>query len=78
MQIDPINPTLKAPGCKRFNSNTLLSSIPFKFNLRPYILAEYTEALKEYKASGGGKQVVVDDDDSGEEAGGDDAGEESD
>ena len=41
MQVDPIKPTLKAPGNKRLNleSDEQLSSFAFKFNLRCYILA---------------------------------------
>ena len=36
MQIDPIKPTVKAPGTKRWNlkSDEVLSSFAFKFNLR--------------------------------------------
>ena len=38
MQVDPINPTLKAPGTKRLklNCDTLLSTSAFNFNLRLY------------------------------------------
>ena len=38
MQVDPIKPTLKAPGTKRLtlNCDTLLSISAFKFNLRRY------------------------------------------
>jgi len=38
VQIDPIKPTLKAPGSKRLklNCDELLSSFAFKFNVRRY------------------------------------------
>jgi len=38
VQIDPINPQLKAPGTKRLNlkCDELLSSFAFEFNLRRY------------------------------------------
>ena len=38
MQVDPIKPTLKAPGTKRLNlkNDEPLSNFGFKFNLRPY------------------------------------------
>ena len=38
MQVDPIKPTLKAPGSKRskLKSDELLSSFAFNFNLRRY------------------------------------------
>ena len=38
MQVDPIKPTLKAPGTKRLNlsHDQLLSSVAFKFNLCRY------------------------------------------
>ena len=38
MQVDPIKPTLKAPGTKRLKLkyDGLLSSFAFKFNLRRY------------------------------------------
>jgi len=39
VQVDPIKPTLKVPGTKRLKVqyDELLSSFPFKFNLRRYI-----------------------------------------
>ena len=39
MQVDPIKPTLKAPGTKRLKLtyHKLLSSFAFKFNLRRYL-----------------------------------------
>ena len=42
VQVDPIKPTLKAPGTKRLKLkyDELLSSFAFKFNLRRYTLAE--------------------------------------
>jgi hypothetical protein len=38
VQVDPIKPTLKAPGTKRLklNYDELLSNFAFKFNLRRY------------------------------------------
>ena len=38
MQVDPIKPTLKAPGTKRLNLkyDELLSDVAFKFKLRRY------------------------------------------
>ena len=38
MQVDPIKPTLKAPGAKRLKlkCDELLSSFAFNFNLRRY------------------------------------------
>jgi len=38
VQVDPIKPTLKAPGTRRLrlNYDELLSSFAFKFNLRRY------------------------------------------
>ena len=40
-QVDPMNPTLKAPGTKRLKlkNDELLSNFGFKFNLRRYIMA---------------------------------------
>jgi len=34
VQVDPIKPTLKAPGSKRLNPEEMLSNLAFKFNLR--------------------------------------------
>jgi hypothetical protein len=44
VEVDPIKPTLKAPGtkCLKLNYDGLLSSFAFKFNLRRYI----TESVK--------------------------------
>jgi hypothetical protein len=41
VQVDPIKPTLKAPGSKRLKleREKMLSYYAFKFNLRRYILA---------------------------------------
>ena len=41
VQVDPINPTLKAPGIKRLKLKyyELLSNFAFKFNLRRYTSA---------------------------------------
>ena len=38
MQVDPIKPTLRAPGLKRLKlkCDKLLSTFAFKFNLRCY------------------------------------------
>ena len=38
MQVDPIKPTLKAPGIKllKLEHEKLLSNLAFKFNLRRY------------------------------------------
>ena len=40
VQVDPIKPTLKAPGIKllKLASDKLLSKCPFKFNLRRYTM----------------------------------------
>ena len=40
MQVDPIKPTLKAPGITRLKlkCDKLLSNFAFKFNLRRYIM----------------------------------------
>ena len=47
MQVDPIKPTLKAPGTKRLNlkCDELLSSFAFEFNLRRYIKADLTALM---------------------------------
>ena len=49
MQLDPIKPTLKAPGLKRLklNCGTLLSTSALKVNLRRYIVVnnEVVDAL---------------------------------
>jgi len=41
VQVDPIKPTLKAPGSKRLKleHENLLSNFGFKFNLRRYSVA---------------------------------------
>ena len=41
MQVDPIDPTLKAPGSKRLklNCDEPLSNFAFKFNLRRYSMS---------------------------------------
>jgi len=40
VRVEPIKPTLKAPGTKRLKLqyHDLLSSTPFKFNVRRYTL----------------------------------------
>ena len=50
MQIDPVKPTLKAPGTKRLKLTRegLLSDFGFKFNLRRYILALRITAAREF------------------------------
>ena len=42
VQVDPIKPTLKAPGTKRLKLkyDKLLSSFAFNFNLRHYTLGQ--------------------------------------
>ena len=49
MQVDPINPTLKAPGTKRLKlkCDTLLSTFAFKFHLRRYIEAKFEHIFLE-------------------------------
>ena len=49
MQVDPIKPTLKAPGTKRLKLkyDKVLSSFAFKFNLRRYILVLYINEAKD-------------------------------
>ena len=51
MPVDPIKPTLKAPGTKRLKlkDDELLSSFAFKFNLRRYdeVLDEVNARLDE-------------------------------
>ena len=39
VQVDPIKPTLKAPGSKRLKleDEKLLSNVAFNFNLRRYL-----------------------------------------
>ena len=53
MQVDPIRPTLKAPGIKllKLNYDTPLSNFGFKFNLRHYIPAELDALLRGFFAS---------------------------
>ena len=56
MQVDPIEPTLNAPGTKRLklNYDTLLSSFAVNFNLRRYKEGSFAGA------SGRGRAVQVD------------------
>ena len=44
-QVDPINPTFKAPGTKRLKqkNDELLSSFAFKINLRRYTMGPETD-----------------------------------
>ena len=49
MQVDPIKPTLEAPGTKRLRlkSDEVVSNFAFKFNLRPYTkLRELWDSVK--------------------------------
>jgi hypothetical protein len=50
VQVDPIKPTLKAPGTKRLKlkCHKLLSSFAFKFNLRRYSLDNRLVSLLDY------------------------------
>ena len=54
MQVDPIQPTLKAPGTKRLkvNYDVSLSKCAFKFNLRRYNVAAARGEMR--KNEGGG------------------------
>ena len=47
-QVDPIKPTLKASGAKplKLESDILLSSFPFKFNLRHYKMRAELNTLR--------------------------------
>ena len=70
MQIDPIKPTLKAPGTKRLklNFDEPLSNVAFNFNLRRYIMALGTRCLHHRAgavAASMGKQSHGDDSDDG-------------
>ena len=51
MQLDPIKPTLKAPGSKRLKLqyDELLSRFAFKFKLRRYMVA-LENAVQEWAA----------------------------
>jgi hypothetical protein len=51
VQVDPIIPTLKAPGTKRLKLqyDELLSSCPFKFSLRRYTTADDVVDSDTYK-----------------------------
>jgi hypothetical protein len=54
VQLDPIKPTLKAPGTKRLTLkyNELLSNVAFKLNLRHYTVAQ------QYYVSPGGPAAL--------------------
>jgi len=56
VQVDPIKPTLKAPGTKRLklNYDKLLSNVAFKFNLR-----RYTRGAVMTGDEGGVKAMIV-------------------
>jgi len=62
VQVDPINPTLKAPVSKRLkvNFNIPLSSFAFKFNLRRYsTVVNQTMFLKTNGTGAFGKITIV-------------------
>ena len=56
MQVDPIKPTLIAPGTKRLklSNDKLLSSFGFNFNLRRYTKAEVATSTPTRARGGGG------------------------
>ena len=51
MQVDPLKPTLKAPGTKhlKLKYDKRLLSFAFKFNLRRYSQAQERELMKQYE-----------------------------
>ena len=55
MQVDPIKPTLKAPGSKllKLKYDELLSSFAFNFNLRRYTM-DYTQFMGLFRMEAGG------------------------
>ena len=57
MQVDPIKPTLKAPGTERLRleCDEPLSNFAFKFNLRRYRL----EQVRQLLSSGGARKQVA-------------------
>ena len=61
MQVDPINPTFKAPGTMRskLEHGELLSRFAFKFNLRRYNL-EWPEPPQPAAPDAGSKFAVGD------------------
>jgi hypothetical protein len=55
VQVDPIKPTLKAPGTKRLklNFDTLISNVLFKFYLRCYNTEEGAAVAHDNYLNGG-------------------------
>jgi hypothetical protein len=53
VQVDPIKPTLKAPGIKglRLEYDILLSSFAFNFNLRRYTMPPFSRSLADEGAA---------------------------
>ena len=68
MQVDPIKPTLKAPGTKRLKLkyDEPLSKFAFKFNLRRYSLVQHEVSGAVYALKMLGRRAVVE---SGQDAG---------
>jgi hypothetical protein len=56
VQVDPIEPTLKAPGTNRLKVkyHKVLSSFAFKFNLRRYRTVPDLREAGSYKVRSGG------------------------
>jgi hypothetical protein len=57
VQVDPVKPTLKAPGTERLKlkAEELLSNFGFKFNLRPYVVgAGYLSSTATFGWDGAG------------------------
>ena len=54
VQVDPMKPTMKAPGAKRLklNSYEMHSNFAFNFNLRPYSLEDGFRSPAEYDELG--------------------------
>jgi hypothetical protein len=62
VQVDPIKPTLKAPGTVRLKPNydKLLSSFAFNFNLRRYNVALLNDVheIRGYNRLAGGNRTI--------------------
>jgi hypothetical protein len=60
VQVDPIKPTLTAPGTKRLKLKyyKLLSNFPFKFNLRLYNTELKSEPVLCYLLAGACGELV--------------------